>query len=126
MAVCEGCRQAQTITLSCGKEAPMMKYKKLELDWCTVHSYFASENNGSESKEIELSVPLEVMRTLVANHGLSPLGGAGAASYSAFQEWLGHHDDKKDMFYGSHGFDIASLVDIFDKDLQNTAKIELM
>ena len=98
-----------------------MKPEIEKLDWTTTYSY----KRDSVPRNVELTLPLESMQEICRKYGLSPELGAGEASYPAFSDWLRRHRRTRKLFYGHNtGFDIRSLVDLFDKDLKNALKLE--
>ena len=97
-----------------------MKVTIETLGWCIAHTY----QQTADSEKVELTLPFESMKGLCKKHDLFPELGCGEASYTAFKDWLKEHDAHKEKFYGSQGVDINSLVELFDQDLRNTAKIQ--
>lgn len=94
----------------------MLKCEIEKLNWTTCYSY-----KTREGKNIDLTLPFETMQKICCRYRLEPELGAGEASFAAFRDWLYRHRRTRDEFYGKKGFDIKSLVGLFDDDLQGTA-----
>jgi len=91
-----------------------------KLDWTTAYSY----RRDTTPHNIELTLPFETMKAICDKWSLRPELGAGEASYSAFRDWLCRHRRTRSLFYGhGTGFDIQSLVELFNDDLKNTEKL---
>lgn len=106
--------------MSANGKAKRRKCEVEKLDWTTAYSY----KRTSAPHNVELTLPLESMQEICRKYWLVPEHGATEASYQAFHDWLVRHRRTRKLFYGHQtGFDIRSLVNLFDDDLKGTAKI---
>ena len=86
-----------------------------KLNWTTAYLY-KTDRFGN----IELTLPFETMKGLCDKYGIDPSLGAGEVQFAAFRDWLYKHRRTHELFYGRKGFDIQSLVDLFNDDLKGT------
>lgn len=92
---------------------------KEELNWTTAYTY-----KLSDGKNYDATLPYGTLKKLCEKHRVSPDLGAKEASFESFRDWLYKHRKHKEQFYGKRGFDIDSLVDLFDDDLKVVARID--